>query len=92
MALGLEHYYALGLLVFFLAKGLLVRKSGFINEYNLYLNIGAFALIAVFLGFQFWQDELYTGILALVLGTLAMGKYFLDMEREGSGEEDQDHQ
>jgi predicted membrane protein len=89
MGLSIEQYYALGLMLLFLLKALLVSRYTTFQAYNLYLNAAFFLLIAVFLAYEFWQDGLYTGILAIVLGGLAMGKYLSDMQAPRE-EEDQD--
>jgi hypothetical protein len=90
MNLTVEQYYAMGLMVLFLLKALLVSRNATFRAYNKYLNAGFFLLIAVFLAYQFWKDGLYTGLIAILLGGLAMGKYFMDVQGS-SQEEDQDH-
>ncbi len=91
MNFSVEQYYALGLMLLFLLKALLVSRNATFKAYNLYLNAGFFLLIAVFLAYQFWKDGLYTGLIAILLGGLAMGKYFMDVQ-SSNHEEDQDHQ
>lgn len=88
MEWGFEHFYAIGLLVFFLLKAALVNRYQVIRAYNLYLNAAAFLGIAAFLGYQFWQDGLYMGIVALGLGGMAMGKYVMDMQVSKREEDD----
>lgn len=90
MNFSIEQYYALGLMVLFLLKSLLVSRNATVKACNLYLNAGFFLLIALFLGYQFWKDGLYTGLIAILLGGLAMGKYFMDVQ-SSSQEEDEDH-
>jgi hypothetical protein len=90
MEFGFSEYYAIGLLVVFVIKAVAVNRDARIRAYNLYLNTSIFLLIAIFLSYQFYKDGLYTGIAAVALGGLAIGKYFYDMEVSNQPDEDQD--
>jgi len=78
---GLEHALVTALLVLFLLKRLLATQVAIIaNNYH-FINLCFFLLIAIFLSYQFWIDELYTGIFAIFLGCLAFGKYYYDVSQ-----------
>ena len=50
-----------------------------------YLNLGTFLLAAGILLFNFIQRELYAGILAILMGAMAYGKYFFDINSSDKG-------
>lgn len=90
MGLTFAHYYVMGLMALFLLKAFAVNRNARIRAYDLYLNTGVFILIAIFLAYQFWKDGLYTGIFAVCLGGLAIGKYFYDMRLFDKKQREQD--
>ncbi len=89
MELSFKEWCAIGLMTLFLLKALAVNQSARIQAYNRYLNTLMFLLGLSFLSYAFYQDGLYTGILAVLLGGMAIGKYFYDMEVSDPPEDEQ---
>lgn len=76
-----KHYFVIGLLFLFVLKALLGNQS-FIKQNIHFINLLFFLIIAGYLTHEFYQKELYAGLIAIVLGVLAFGKYFIDTKTD----------
>lgn len=83
MPLSFEHIFVVALMIAFLLKRFFAGKVDFVDRFGHTLNLLFFIAIAIFLGYQFWLDELYVGIFAIFLGCLAFGKYYYDVSTDG---------
>ena len=79
MEWGLEQYFVIALLAFFTGKVVLIKTTPWANQLKPVINVILFLAIAVFLVIKFWREEIYIGLFAVFLGTLAFGKYFYDV-------------
>lgn len=78
---GLKHYVVIGLLLLWIITRIF-RKKQFIIKYKDNISIFIFVVLAIIVGFEFWNAKIYIGLVVLVLGSIAIGKFFYDKKKQ----------
>jgi hypothetical protein len=77
---GLKHYVVICLLLLLLVTRIF-RKKQWVIKYKDNISIFIFIVLAIIVGIEFWTTKIYIGLVALVLGSIAIGKYFYDKKK-----------
>lgn len=78
---GLKHYVVICLLILLLITRIFSKKQ-WILKYKDYVSIFIFVVLAIVVGIEFWTKQIYIGLIMLVLGAIALGKFFYDKNKQ----------